>query len=331
MAEGYVIGVDLGGTKLLAGAVGADLSVIHRTNRLVYGLSQDELVQMIADAVDEIRTAVGAEILGIGFGIPCTFDSRSGMAVQAVNVPLKDIAFGEVMAAHLGMPVLVDNDANCHIVCESRLGIAQGATDVALLTLGTGIGGGLLLRGEVYRGWIMGGAEMGHMVVEMNGRPCQGNCPNWGCLESVASGSALVREASLAVARNPNTALGEALENGRELTGPLITELANAGDEVARGAIETIGRALGVGITNLVNIFTPQAVVIGGGVIAAGELLLAPAREVMLERALSPAKDVVRVEAARFGPEAGMIGAGLLARDMLEGTVTGAIEARPVA
>jgi len=329
MAEGYVIGVDLGGTKLLAGAVGADLSVIHRTNRLVYGLSQDELVQMIADAMDEVRTAIGAPIEAIGFGIPCTFDSRTGMAVQAVNVPLKDIAFADVMSERLGIPVVVDNDANCHTVCETRLGIAQGATDVALLTLGTGIGGGLLLRGEIYRGWINGGAEMGHMVVEINGRPCQGNCPNWGCLESVASGSALVREASLAVARRPDTALGQALEEGRELTGPLITELATGGDPVARGAIETIGRALGVGITNLVNIFNPQVVVIGGGVIAAGELLLAPAREVMMERALSPGKDSVRVEPARFGPEAGMIGAALFAREVADGRPTGAIEGRP--
>src|SRR3954466_13177321 len=195
MAEEYVIGVDLGGTKLLAGAVGADLSVIHRTNRLVYGLSQDELVQMIGEAVEEIETKVDAELEAIAFGIPCTFDSRTGMAVQAVNVPMKDIAFGEVMTERLQMPAVVDNDANCHTVCEARIGIAQGASEVALLTLGTGIGGGLLLRGEIYRGWIMGGAEMGHMVVEMNGRPCQGNCPNWGCLESVASGTALVREA----------------------------------------------------------------------------------------------------------------------------------------
>jgi glucokinase len=329
MAEGYVIGVDLGGTKLLAGAVDADLSVIHRTNRLVYGLSQDELVQMIVDAMEEIRTAVGGTVEAIGFGIPCTFDKRTGMAVQAVNVPLKDIAFADVVCERLGLPVVVDNDANCHTVCESRMGIAQGATEVTLLTLGTGIGGGLLLNGEIYRGWINGGAEMGHMVVEMNGRPCQGNCPNWGCLESVASGSALVREASLAVARRPDTALGHALEEGRELTGPLITELATAGDPVACAAIETIGRALGVGIVNLVNIFNPQVVVIGGGVIAAGELLLAPAREVMMERALAPGKDVVRVEAARFGPEAGMLGAGLLARDMGAGIVTGAIEARP--
>src|SRR4051794_41764828 len=222
MAEGYVIGVDLGGTKLLAGAVGADLSGIHRTNRPGYGLSQDELVQMVGDAGEEIRVAVNGEIQGIGFGIPCTFDSRSGMAVQAVNVPLRDIAFGEVMAAQLGMPVLVDNDANCHTVCESRIGIAQGATEVALLTLGTGIGGGLLLRGEIYRGWINGGAEMGHMVVEMNGRPCQGNCPNWGCLESVASGTALVREASLAVAPRPGNAPGDPGQDGRRPPGPLV-------------------------------------------------------------------------------------------------------------
>jgi glucokinase len=184
-----------------------------------------------------------------------------------------------------------------------------------LLTLGTGIGGGLVLGGEVYRGWLGGGAEMGHMVVEMNGPPCQGHCPNRGCLESVASGSALVREVSLAVARRPDTALGRALESGRELTGPLITELAGEGDPVARDAIALIGRRLGVGLVSLVNIFNPQVVVIGGGVSAAGELLLEPAREVVKERALSPAKDVVRIEAAAFGAEAGMMGAALMARE----------------
>jgi glucokinase len=315
VAAGCVIGVDLGGTKLLAGAVDADLAVHHRTNRPALGLDQRQLVDMVADVVEGVRVAVGGEVAAVGFGIPCTFDARTGIAVQAVNLPLRDIRFAEVMAERLGLPVVVDNDANCAVLAEARAGAAAGCSEVALLTIGTGIGGGLFLRGEVYRGWLGGGAELGHMVVEREGPPCQGNCPNRGCLESVASGTALVREASTAFARRPDTALGIALEEGHELTGPLVTELARAGDPVAREAIEAIGRALGVGIANLVNIFNPQVVVIGGGVSAAGDLLLDPAREVVAERALRPGRDLVRVAAAAFGAEAGMIGAAILARE----------------
>jgi glucokinase len=278
-----------------------------------------ELVEMVAHAVEGVRTGLGGDVDAVGFGIPCTFDTRTGMAVQAVNLPLHDINFAEVMAERLELPVVVDNDANCAVLAEARAGAGKGCSEVVLLTIGTGIGSGMVLHGEVYRGWVGGGAEIGHMVVDMHGRPCQGNCPNWGCLESVASGSALVREASLSVARRPDTALGLALEAGRELTGPMITELAREGDPVARGAIETVGRALGVGIANVVNIFNPQVVVIGGGVSEAGDLLLDPAREVVARRALAPARDVVRIEAAAFGAEAGMIGAALMAREQPEG------------
>jgi glucokinase len=315
VVERGVIGVDLGGTKLLAGAVDADLGIHHRTNRPVYGLGQDGLVQMVADAVQEIRTAVGSGIEAVGFGIPCTFDARTGRAVQAANAPILDMAFHEVMAERLGLPVVVDNDANCAALCEARVGAGAGCSELVLLTIGTGIGGGLVLGGEVYRGWIGGGAEMGHMVVEMDGPPCQSNCPNYGCLETVCSGTALVRLASVAVARRPDTALGHALEEGRELTGPLITQLAQEGDPVASDAIALIGRRLGIGLVSLVNIFNPQIVVIGGGVSAAGELLLEPARAMVRERALAPNRDVVRIEAAAFGAEAGMVGAALAARE----------------
>ena len=145
-----------------------------------------------------------------------------------------------------------------------------------MLTLGTGIGGGLVLGGRIQRGWIGAGAEFGHMVIDMDGPPCQGNCPNRGCLEVMASGSALVREAALRVARRPDTPLGHALEEGRPLTGPFVTELAHDGDPVARDALEAVGRALGVGLSSIVNMLNPEVVVIGGGVIAAGEMLLAP-------------------------------------------------------
>jgi glucokinase len=270
---------------------------------------------MIAHAVEGVRTAVGGVVEAVGFGIPCTFDTRTGMAVQAVNLPLHDLRFAEVMAERLELPVVVDNDANCAVLAEARAGAGKGCTEVVMLTLGTGIGSGMVLHGEVYRGFAGGGAEIGHMVVDMDGRPCQGNCPNRGCLESVASGTALVREVSLAVARRPDTDSGRAMEGGRELTGPMVTEMAQAGDPVARAAIETIGRALGVGLANISNIFCPQVIVIGGGVSAAGELLLEPAREVMGRRALAPGRDEARVKAAAFGAEAGLVGAAMLARE----------------
>ncbi len=312
----FVIGVDLGGTKLLAGAVDPErLTVHHRTRREAFGIDQAALLDAAVDAVQEASEAVDGDIKAVGFGIPCTFDRRTGVAVQAVNLPLADLKFGEVMSERLGLPVEVDNDANCAVWAEARAGAAKGSSDVALLTIGTGIGGGLVLGGRLYRGWAGAGAEMGHMVVDINGPPCQGNCPNWGCLEAVASGTALVREAALRVAREPDTPLGRFLEEGRPLTGPLVTELAFDGDPVAGAAVRVIGERLGVGIANLVNIFNPEVVVIGGGVIAAGELLLAPAREVLMKRALSPAKEMARVVATSFGAESGMIGAALLAHD----------------
>jgi glucokinase len=316
----FTIGVDLGGTKLLAGAVSSDLAVHHRALRPAAGLDQAALVESCVQAVEEARAAVPGEVVGVGFGIPCLIDQRTGIAVMAVNLPLHDIPFRDVMTERLGLPVTVDNDANCAALAEVRAGAGAGCTELVMLTIGTGIGGGLILGGELYRGAIGAGAEMGHMVVEIDGPPCQGFCPNRGCLESVASGTALVREASLAVAARPDTALGHALEDGRPLTGPLITELAHDGDPVARGVLTLVGRRLGVGIASLVNIFNPEVVVIGGGVVGAGEMLLGPLREEMLARALSPSKELVRVSAAAFGAESGMIGAALLAREAVEGT-----------
>jgi glucokinase len=313
MAAECVIGVDLGGTKLLAGALDADLGVHHRTHRAVHGLDQRELLDAIVAAVEDARAAAPHEVAAIGFGIPCLIDQRRGMATMAVNLPLLDVPFRDVMAERIGLPVEVDNDANVAALAEHRAGAAQGVDHAVVLTIGTGIGGGLILDGEVYRGAIGAGAELGHMTIERDGPPCQGNCPNHGCLETLASGTALAREGRRIARERPGSALGRALADGREVSGALITELAHDGDEAAIDALALIGRNLGVGIASLLNVFNPDVVVIGGGVIAAGELLLGPARAEAGVRALPTMRDHAQIVQARFGVEAGMIGAGALA------------------
>jgi glucokinase len=315
MAGTCVIGVDLGGTKLLAGAVDAELAVLHRAQRSARGADQAAVLETVVSAVQEARESVEDEVLAVGFGIPCLIDQQRGMAVMAVNLPIADLPFRDLMAERLGLPVFIDNDANVAALAEHRFGAGRGCDHMAMLTIGTGIGGGLILNGEVYRGAIGAGAELGHMVVEIDGPPCQGNCPNNGCLESVASGTALGREALRVAGAAPESALGRALASGREITGALATELAHDGDAAARDVLALIGTRLGVGIVNLVNMLGPERVVIGGGAIAAGDLLLEPARRVVADRALRPSRDIVQVLPAHFGAESGMLGAATLALD----------------
>ncbi len=313
-----VIGVDLGGTKLLAGVVDADLNVHSRVHRAVHGLDQRALLEAAVEAVEEARAAAAGEVTAVGFGIPCLIDQRRGMATMAVNLPLRDVPFRDLMAERLGLPVEVDNDANVAALAEWRAGAAQGASDAVVLTIGTGIGGGLILGGAPYRGSIGAGAELGHITIDLNGPPCQGHCPNNGCLETLASGTALAREARRIAAERPDSALGRAHADDREITGALVTELAHDGDAAAIDALTLIGTNLGVGIASYLNVFNPDVVVVGGGVIAAGELLLAPARAEAVRRALPTMSQHARIVPAQFGTEAGLVGAAALAFERMQ-------------
>jgi glucokinase len=313
MAAGCVIGVDLGGTKLLAGTVDARLNVHHRAYRSARGDDLAAVVDTVVDAIQEARDASEEEVQAVGIGIPSLIDRTRGVAVTTVHLPIDDVPFGDLVGERLGLPVFLDNDANAAMLAEHRYGAAQGARDAVMLTIGTGIGGGLIVNGELARGAVGAAAELGHMVVDIDGPPCSGACPNHGCLEAVASGTALAREGLRVARAAPGSALGRALAAGHEITGMLVTELAHDGDVAARDVLALIGTRLGVGIANVVNIFNPEVVVVGGGVIAAGDLLLAPAREVVLQRALAPSRDIVRIVPARFGAESGMLGAATLA------------------
>jgi glucokinase len=311
------VGVDLGGTKLLGGVVDEHLEVHARVRREVHGLKQAAIVDTAVEAVEELIASV-PDIDAVGFGIPCLIDQSTGVAVIAVNLDIENFRFRDAMEERLRRPIFIDNDGNVTTLVEQRFGAAKGASDVVGLTIGTGIGGGLVLNGRPYRGHWGAGAELGHMVVDEDGPRCQGNCPNRGCLEAVASGTAIGREGRMAAEEEPDSELGKALSDGQEITGTLVTTLGLGGDEVSRMVLGHIGRLIGVGLSSISNIFNPEVIVIGGGAMAAGDLLLEPAREELRARGLPPNRDQAQVVPAMFGPEAGMLGAAVMALDELE-------------
>lgn len=316
MATGCVIGVDLGGTKLLAGVVDSALNVHHRAHRRSSELDAETLLSTLVEVVGELVDAHEGEIGAIGLGVPSLVDERRGVAISTVHLPLADLPLRDLLSERVGLPVALANDGNAAMVAEHGRGAAAGARHAVLLNLGTGIAGAIVVDGRLVRGSTGAAGELGHMVVDFDGPPCNGNCPNRGCLESLASGTALAAEAALAAAANPGSALAAAVAAGRDLTSALTVELAHDGDEAAREVVRTIGERLGVGIANVINVLNPEVVVVGGGVIAAGELLLAPARAEAGRRALAHPRDVARIVAARFGAESGMLGAALLALEL---------------
>jgi glucokinase len=316
MSAGKTIGVDLGGTKMLIGAVDADSKVHWESREASTGQTEDELVDLLVREIGEARAAC-PDVGAVGLGIPATIDHDNGIAISAVNLPFDNLPIRDLAAERAGLPVFVDNDANVAALAEHLYGAAQGANYAVMLTIGTGIGGGLILGGEVYRGAHGAGAELGHTVIDLDGPECQGNCPGRGCVETLASGTAIGREGRAAAEREPDSILGRMLADGRAIDGRAVTEAALNGDAAARGVFELAGRRLGVALTSFANVFEPEVIVIGGGVIAAGDLLLDPARRELGARALPP-MNRTPVVAAQLGSDAGMIGAAAMARIELE-------------
>lgn len=316
MNSTLTMGMDVGGTKVLSGVLDASMQTLYEHSGATRGLDSERLLDLLEDEIGSARKE-RPEVAAIGLGVPCRMDYERGVALGAVNLDLADVPLRDEMRRRTGLPVQVDNDANLAALAEQRFGAARGADNVVLLTVGTGIGGGLVLGGEIYRGRNGAGAELGHMVVIADGPPCQGNCPGRGCIEAVASGTALEREARAAAEREPDSALGKLAASGAEIKGRDVTEAALAGDRVAIETIRLIGHRLGIAMVSLANIFEPDVIVVGGGVIAAGDLLLEPAREQVARHALTP-MNATPVVAAELGPRAGMIGAAALARLELE-------------
>jgi glucokinase len=299
-----VIGLDLGGTKILAGIVGRDGSVERRREHPTPVESLEALLSGVEAAVEEL---LDDGIAALGFGIPSTIDQRSGRAVTSVNIPLADVDLRDRMRERFGLPAGIENDANAAALAEWTAGAGRGCRHMVMLTLGTGIGGGLILDGRLYRGAVGAAAELGHIVIEHDGKPCQGACTGRGHLETYTTG--------VAAGEAAREAFGSAVDAHR------LVRIAREGDATAVRILTEIGRRLGSGIGSLVNIFNPELVVIGGGFAAAGELLLDPAAEVVRREALPPGRDLVRIVRAELGTAAGLVGAGLVAFETLDGAV----------
>jgi glucokinase len=293
-----VIGVDVGGTKVLAGVLDPGGTVHDSCEVRTRADSQDALLDGIVDAV---RSLPADGVRAVGFGLPSRIDQATGETLGgSVNIPLGELPFRDLMQHRLGLPVAVDNDANVAAYAEWRRGAGRGTRNMLMLTLGTGVGGGVVIDGRPYRGW----AELGHVVVVADGDPCQGRCTGRGHLEAVASGTAADRRAQ--------RLLGPEAGSGQ------LVERARSGDAAAAAELAAIGRLLGAAIGSFVNVFGPELVVLGGGFgIGAGDLLVEPALEVARREALSPASERLRIVDAELGEEAGLIGAGLLAAELV--------------
>lgn len=308
-----VIGVDLGGTNMSAALVDSGLNILDSHRQKTETASQQALLDNLTTAITKLIDGSPDPVAAIGIGIPSMIDQQRGRAVMSVNIPLADLDFVSYVEGRAGLPVRIDNDANVAALAEARAGAGAGARQVIMITVGTGIGGGIIIDGRVYRGATGSAAELGHMVIDSEGPPCQGSCPNQGCFETMASGTALKRYAEELATGSPASGLGEALAAGKTLDGALVSRLAAAGDAEALAVLEKIGRYIGIGMTSLVNIFNPEVFIIGGGVMRADDLILKPALGILAERGLKPNRDVVRVTTPRFGPEAGLLGAACLA------------------
>ena len=314
-----MIGVDLGGTKILAGIVTRDGQVGHRREHATPVGSQDELLAGLDASVEEL---LDDEVVAIGFGIPSPIDQSTGRAYQAVNIPLDaSVDFRDRMAQRFGLPVGIENDANAAAYAEFHFGAAREADTMVMLTLGTGCGGGAVLNGQLYRGW----AEFGHMVIVYDGLPCQGTV-SFGKIQAIATAGCLQKQKDGSFTGRghlePYVTGVAATKLAQEVFGPAVdahrlVRLATEGEPRAIEILDGIGRHLGAGIGTLVNLFNPELVVIGGGFAAAGDFVLDPAREIVAREGLGGAGKRVRIVRAELGTAAGLIGAGLVAFDAL--------------
>lgn len=313
----YIIGVDLGGTNIVVGAVTLDGSQQFGMHSIPTraDLGSDAVVERIAQLVErvaaETMSATGASrsrILGVGIGSPGPLDRETGVVILTPNLGWTNFPLRDRIATAVQLPATLDNDANCATLGEWWLGAARGAQQVVGLTIGTGIGGGLILNGRLFHGVSDVAGEVGHTTIDANGRRC--GCGNYGCLEAYASGPAIAERAREALAGGEPSAMPAVVGGDlSRLSAAIVYDAAKQGDRLAQEVVRETARILGIGIANLLNIFNPEVVVLAGGVTQAGDQLFEPMRAEVRRRAFKPAVDACRIVPGALQGNAGVIGA----------------------
>ena len=313
----YSIGVDIGGTGIQLGLVDEQGRIAHRGGIVTRtDIPFDQQVKAIADCVLETVAASGhslEEISSIGVGVPGVVDPRTGHVAFCNNLGWKDAPFREEMRRWIDKPVHLDNDATVAGLAEYHAGVSAGTQSSVFITLGTGVGGGIVLNGKVWSGFHGVGSEIGHMIFALDGEPC--NCGNRGCLERYCSATAIIRMAREAVAKAPDSlVLHLAGGDPAKINAKIVFDAARESDPVGKAVFDRYVRYLAQAIVNVVNFLDPEIIVLGGGVSKAGAFLLDAVRQAVPEYLLYKTIPCARIELAELGPDAGIIGAAMLGR-----------------
>ena len=309
--DSYAVGIDIGGTKIAVGVVTSDGQVLRKAT-VPTPQDQDDLVQRILAIIKDLQSHYPG-VAAVGVGAAGMIDWPTGHIRWAPNNSYSDLPLRQLLAEGSGLPAVVENDANAAAWAEATVGAGAGLGNVIALTIGTGIGAGIILNGELQRGETGIAAEAGHIIINpIGGEQC--GCGATGCLEAMASGSALGRDGRRAAAADPEGLLVQLAGAAASVTGETVHQAALANDPTARQLFDQLGFWLGVGIASLVNVFDPQLVILGGGLVTTGDLLLAPTHASFERFVFARAhRTLPALALARMGADAGLIGAALLA------------------
>lgn len=309
------IGIDVGGTNVKIALVDSDGKITYSNSvptraEMGYEYTVNNIKQAIYDLMKETNTAA-KDIEGIGFGFPGQVDYKSGIVRLAPNIPgWVEVPIAGMIESEFNIPTRVDNDVRCAALGELNFGAGKGCENLICITVGTGIGSGLIVNGKLVRGAANAAGEIGHIKLQIHDGPICG-CGDTGCMEAFASGPSIVAMAEDYIKGGKSTKYRE-MANGAPITPYIVSEAAKAGDPVAKRIFTIMGEYIGVGMASVVNLLNPEKIIVGGGVADAGELLLAPLKETLKKRAMKIAGETVEVVPAQLGNTAGVIGASLL-------------------